>query len=47
MFCPEDVSTWTYYDSDVGMVEDEDADSRCSDCALYPAYEECCMIYNL
>ena len=46
MYCPEDVTTWTYYGSG-GMTEDQDADARCSDCELYPAYDECCMIHDL
>ena len=46
MYCPEDVTTWlTYYDGEFN--EDQDADARCSDCDLYPAYDECCMIHNL
>merc|ERR1712013_255281 len=40
MYCPEDVTTWTFYGSG-GMTEDQDADARCSDCELYPAYDEC------
>ena len=44
MYCPEDVTSWTYYGSDE-MMDDQDAVARCSDCQLYPAFDECCMIY--
>jgi len=42
LYCPEDVSTWTSYDSEANeMIEEKDADARCSNCALYPTYDEC------
>ena len=41
--CPEDLqSGWEYYDSDRDQtLPDPDAAFRCSDCTLYPQYEEC------
>jgi hypothetical protein len=39
-FCPEDVSTWEYWDG--GNIVDQDATVRCSDCTIYPEKDECC-----
>ena len=39
--CPaESTETWEYATSD-GLVPDEDANLRCSDCSLYPSQPEC------
>jgi len=38
-FCPEDSSGWKYWGE--GWVDDSSADTRCSDCNLYPTNTEC------
>ena len=40
-FCPEDVSTWQYFNGE-RLIDDEDANVRCSDCTKQPAFQECC-----
>jgi len=39
-FCPEDALTWQDYENSA-WVDDEDAEVRCSNCSIWPAYEEC------
>merc|ERR550519_1545699 len=39
-FCPEDALTWQDYENSA-WVDDENAEVRCSNCSIWPAYEEC------
>ena len=45
-FCPEDVSTWQYFNGE-HLIDDEDANVRCSDCTKQPAFQECCKTMTI